>query len=79
MPLAKNLKINSDDIVELELPISDYKFNFDINTSNGINVYNDSIYDKISNKKNFVGFINENLDNDEEYIIKIKSDEIILK
>lgn len=44
-PIAKNLTIDSKSTVELELPLLDYKFNFDIKTSRGIG-FNDYNYEK---------------------------------
>lgn len=43
LPIAKNLDITSNETVELNLPILDYKFNFDIKTSNCISFDNDSV------------------------------------
>lgn len=44
-PIAKNLVIDSNATVELELPLLDYKFNFDIKTSRGIG-FDDYNYEK---------------------------------
>lgn len=79
LPIAKNLDINSNETVELNLPILDYKFNFDIKTSNSIyfdknskNKYVDTSLNKyfrfdddkyILNQSNFEGLINEKLIN----------------
>ena len=68
-PIAKNLVIDSNATVELELPLLDYKFNFDIKTSRGIG-FDDYNYEK------YMGTVLEkyfkynpeedNYDNDEE-------------
>lgn len=42
LPIAKKLDITSNETVELNLPILDHKFNFDIKASNSIYVDNDS-------------------------------------
>lgn len=42
LPIAKNLDITSSETVELNLPILDYKFNFDIKVSNSIYFDKDS-------------------------------------
>lgn len=44
-PIAKNLEISSNSTVSLELPLLDYKFDFDIKTSRGIG-FNDDNYEK---------------------------------
>lgn len=43
VPIAKNLYIDSISTVDIELPIVDYKFNFDVNTSRGIVFSSDNI------------------------------------
>lgn len=47
-PIAKNLYIDTRSMVNIELPIVDYKFNFDINASRGIAFNTDNI-DKYRN------------------------------
>ena len=47
-PVAKNLYIDTRSMVNIELPIVDYKFNFDINASRGIAFNTDNI-DKYRN------------------------------
>ena len=42
LPIAKKLDITSNETVKLNLPILDYKFNFDIKTSNSIYIDKDS-------------------------------------
>lgn len=79
LPIAKNLDITSEENVDLKLPISDYKFNFDIKTSNSIsfdensvskylgtsleNYINSNDTEHILNEKSFKGLINEELIN----------------
>ena len=79
LPIAKNLDINSNATVNLELPILDYKFNFDIKTSNSIffddysiNKYLGTSLEKYFNsndneytltERSFKGLINEELIN----------------
>ena len=79
LPIAKNLDITSQETVDLKLPISDYKFNFDIKTSNSIyfdegsvskylgtsleRYINSNDTEYIFNEKSLKGLINENLMN----------------
>lgn len=89
IPIAKNLYIESNSTVNLDLPLLDYKFNFDINTSRGIEFSDDEKYrntvlekyfnyneyeEKEYNKKDFIGLINDELkDNPNEYAVNVKS------
>ena len=78
LPVAKNLKINSNGDVELNLPIQDYKFNFDIKALNGISFDSDN-KDKFD-KNNFNGVINENpKDNTSDYFVSIKGKSVIFE
>ena len=78
LPIAKNLEISSKGNVELNLPILDYKFNFDIKALNGISFDSDN-KDKFD-KNNFNGVINENpKDNTPEYFVTIKSKSVEFK
>lgn len=77
LPIAKNLEITSNETVDLNLPILDYKFNFDIKASNSISFDKNSKnkylgtslekYFKSSNNEyrlnqtSFKGLINEDL------------------
>ena len=79
LPIAKNLDITSEENVDLKLPISDYKFNFDIKTSNSISFDENSVSKYLGtslenyinsndtehrlNEKSFKGLINEELIN----------------
>ncbi|WP_304970022.1 DUF4097 family beta strand repeat-containing protein [Romboutsia ilealis] len=79
LPIAKNLDITSNETVDLNLPILDYKFNFDIKTSNSIsfddysvNKYLGTSLEKYFNfndneytfsERSFKGLINEELIN----------------
>lgn len=79
LPIAKNLDITSKETVGLELPILDYKFNFDIKTSNSISFDEDSVSKYLGtslekyfnsndneytlNQSSFKGLINEGLMN----------------
>ena len=48
VPVAKNIVIDSGSTVAIDLPIVDYKFNFDVNASRGIK-FEASDYDKYKN------------------------------
>lgn len=79
VPIAKKLEITSNETVNLNLPILDYKFNFDIKTSNSIsfddysaNKYLGTSLEKYFNfndneytfsERSFKGLINEELIN----------------
>ena len=79
LPIAKNLDITSNEGVDLNLPIADYKFNFDIKTLKNIYFDNESINkylgtsleknlkyrddEYILNQSSFEGLINEKLIN----------------
>lgn len=92
IPISKNLYIESNSTVNLDLPLLDYKFNFDINTSRGIEFSDDEKYrntvlekyfnyneyeEKEYNKKDFIGLINDELkDNPNEYGININSSKV---
>lgn len=67
-PVAKNIVIDSSTIVSLELPIVDYKFNFDINTSRGIK-FEASDSDKYNNTFVEKYFEDEDTE-DEKYLSK---------
>ena len=67
-PVAKNMVIDSSSIVSLELPIVDYKFNFDINTSRGIK-FEASDFDKYNNTFVEKYFEDEDTE-DEKYLSK---------
>lgn len=67
-PVAKNMVIDSYSIVSLELPIVDYKFNFDINTSRGIK-FEASDFDKYNNTFVEKYFEDEDTE-DEKYLSK---------
>ena len=72
LPIAKNLEITSNSNVGLNLPILDYKFNFDIKTLNSIS-FDENSKDKLD-ENNFNGVINENpKDNTSDYFVTIKS------
>lgn len=76
-PIAKNLYIESNSTVSLDLPLLDYKFNFDIKTSRGIDFIDDdekyrkTVLEKYFNydedidkeykQKNLTGLINDEL------------------
>ncbi|WP_122638657.1 hypothetical protein [Romboutsia sp. Marseille-P6047] len=91
LPIAKNLTINSNSNVRLDLPILKYKFNFNINTLSGIS-YENSDYDKYvgtplekyfnednedTTKREFIGVMNESLlEKSDEYVINIESDSV---
>ena len=78
LPIAKNLEITSNGNVELNLPILDYKFNFDIKALDGIS-FDSNSEDKFD-KNNFNGVINENpKDNTSEYFVTIKSKSVIFE
>ena len=78
LPIAKNLKINSNGNVELNLPIQDYKFNFDIKALNGIS-FDSNNKDKFD-KNNFNGMTNEShKDNTSDYFVTIKSKSVEFK
>ena len=59
LPIAKNLDITSEENVDLKLPISDYKFNFDIKTSNSISFDENSV-------SKYLGTSLENIDRAED-------------
>lgn len=67
-PIAKNLNIDSKSTVELDLPLLDYKFNFDIKTSRGIDFsdYNYERYMGSELEKYFKHDENEENNGDEE-------------
>ena len=93
LPIAKNLDITSEENVDLKLPISDYKFNFDVKASNDIyfdeeskvkymgtsvDKYLDSNYR--FDKNELKGVINENpKDNSSEYFVNIRSANVSFK
>ena len=78
LPIAKNLKITSNGNVGLNLPILDYKFNFDIKALNGIS-FDSNSKDKLD-KNNFNGVINENpKDNTSDYFVTIKSKSVVFE
>lgn len=67
-PVAKNLIIDSVSTVSIDLPIVDYKFNFDVKSSRGIR-YESSDYEKYNNtplEKYFEDESNEEYINDEQ-------------
>lgn len=73
LPIAKNLDITSNEGVDLNLPILDYKFNFDIKTSNNIYIDNDSI------NKYLGSYLEPNLKyRDDEYILNQSSFEGVI-
>lgn len=77
IPIAKNLDIESNSTVQLDLPLLDYKFNFDIKTLRGIDFsddnekYRETVLEKYFNydgdidkeykQKDFIGLINDEL------------------
>nr|WP_317332930.1 DUF4097 family beta strand repeat-containing protein [uncultured Romboutsia sp.] len=79
LPIAKNLDITSNETVDLNLPILDYKLNFDIKTSNNISFANGNVNkylgtslekyfnlndnEYIFNERSFKGLINKDLVN----------------
>lgn len=87
-PVAKKIVIDSSSTVEIDLPIVDHKFNFDIKSSRGIE-FEASEYDNTSVAKyfkdteyedekdlirEFKGLINEeSKDKKEEYLVNINS------
>ena len=93
LPIAKNLEITSNGNVGLNLPILDYKFNFDVKASNDIyfdeqskvkymgtsvDKYLDSNYR--FDKNELKGVINENpKDNSSEYFVNIRSANVSFK
>lgn len=93
LPIAKNLEITSNGNVGLNLPILDYKFNFDVKASNGIYFdeeskvkYMGTYVDKYLDgsyrfdKNEFKGLINENpKDNSSEYFVNIRSANVSFK
>ena len=68
LPIAKNLDITSEENVDLKLPISDYKFNFDIKTSNSISFDENSVSKYLGTS--LENYINSN---DTEHILNEKS------
>lgn len=67
-PVAKNLVVDSSATVQIDLPIIDYKFNFDVKSSRGIR-YESSDYEKYNNtplEKYFEDESNEEYINDEQ-------------
>lgn len=93
IPVAKNLVIDSNNRVFINLPIVDYKFNFDIEASRYIEFeadddekyYNTSVekYFVDDNErllKEFKGLINKDLSQTQnEYFVKIRSSHIIFE
>ena len=93
LPIAKNLEITSNGNVGLNLPILDYKFNFDVKASNDIYFdeeskvkYMGTYVDKYLDgsyrfdKNEFKGLINENpKDNSSEYFVNIRSANVSFK
>ena len=93
IPLAKNFVIESNSRVFIDLPIVDYKFNFDIEASRNIEFeadddekyYNTPVekYFVDNNQtllKEFKGLINEELSqNKNEYFVKIRSSHTIFE
>ena len=68
IPIAKNLDIESNSTVSLDLPLLDYKFNFDIKTSNGIDFSDDEDkYRETVLEKYFKYYEDEGIDEDKEY------------
>ena len=68
IPIAKNLYIESNSTVSLDLPLLDYKFNFDIKTSKGIDFSDDEDkYRKTVLEKYFNYDEDEGIDEDKEY------------
>jgi len=68
IPIAKNVVIDSSSMVSLNLPLVDYKFNFDINTSRGIK-FEAADYEKYKNT--FVGkYFEQSLTIDENALPK---------
>lgn len=68
VPIAKNLEISSNSTVSLELPLLDYKFNFDIKTSKGIDFSDEKYEDYLGTalEKYFKDDEDENDNGDEE-------------
>ena len=93
LPIAKNLEITSNSNVGLNLPILDYKFNFDVKALNSISFdlnskvkYMGTSVDKYLkdsyklDKNNFNGLINENpKDNTSDYFVSIKGKSVIFE
>ena len=85
LPIAKNLEITSNGNVELNLPILDYKFNFDIKSLNSISFDSNSKVKYMGTSmdkylKDFNGVINENpKDNTSEYFVTIKGKSVIFE
>ena len=93
LPIAKNLEITSNSNVGLNLPILDYKFNFDVKALNSICFdsnskvkYMGTSVDKYLkdsyklDKNNFNGLINENpKDNTSDYFVSIKGKSVIFE
>lgn len=93
LPIAKNLEITSNSNVGLNLPILDYKFNFDVKALNSISFdlnskvkYMGTSVDKYLkdsyklDKNNFNGVINENpKDNTSDYFVSIKGKSVIFE
>lgn len=84
IPVAKNLVIDSyNGNINVGLPIEKYKFNFDIKSSNGIDLqelrnesqnYEESDRD-YNEVKSIQGLLNKSLENlEQEYIVKIKGE-----
>jgi len=93
LPIAKNLEITSNSNVGLNLPILDYKFNFDVKALNSISFDSNSKVKYMStsvdkylkdsyklDKNNFNGLINENpKDNTSDYFVSIKGKSVIFE
>lgn len=94
LPIAKNLNITSNETVDLNLPVLDYKFNFNIKTLNSISIDEDTSNKYLGTSLNkyiedgeyeldsnsFEGVLNKNLkDSPSKYFVNIRSGNVIFR